>query len=134
MAQPGGVHAVRTPTSETRTLQEAPNTTPSPPSQKQETVTLVLRPRKKVSWDVETVDNEHMQKKSSKICCVFHKKETLEDSSDEDDDTQYKGKGKDLCHHQSDEEDDCGGHGGKGKAHCHDHQSVEVAESSEKFK
>lgn len=122
MAHHGALN--RTPVNATQILQEAPNTTPAPTPQ-QETVTLVLRPRKKVSWNAETVDNEHMQKKSSKICCVFHKKETLEDSSDED-----EGKGKGHCHDQSDEGDDCGQ---KRKAHSH-HQSGEVAESSEKSK
>lgn len=32
-----------------------------------------FRRQRKVTWTPETVDNEHMNKKSSKICCIFHK-------------------------------------------------------------
>lgn len=35
---------------------------------------LKLRRRKKVTWSADTVDNEHMNKKSSKICCIHHSK------------------------------------------------------------
>ncbi|KAL3694369.1 hypothetical protein R1sor_008020 [Riccia sorocarpa] len=77
---------------------------PPPPAQvREEAVTLVLRPRKQVSWRDGTVDNEHLQKKSSKICCVYHKNEELEDYSDEEDDTEQK---KNACQH--------------GHSHCHD--------------
>ncbi|PPD86160.1 hypothetical protein GOBAR_DD16919 [Gossypium barbadense] len=45
-------------------------------SQPQEALVLELRPRKKkVTWKEGTVDNEFMNKKSSKICC----KKELED-------------------------------------------------------
>ncbi|CAM6091893.1 unnamed protein product [Calypogeia fissa] len=124
----------RVPIGASQTLQEeAPTVTPALPTQ-QETIILVLRPRKKVSWDAGTVDNENMQKKSSKMCCVFHKKQMADDSSDEDDDccgSEGRGKGH---HHHCDEEDDCGDDG-KGKAHHHHylhHQSGEVAEFSGK--
>lgn len=44
------------------------------------------RKKKKVSWKDGTVDNEFMQKKSSKKCCIFHKEKPFdEDDSDEDD-------------------------------------------------
>lgn len=33
-----------------------------------------LKRRKKVTWTADTVDNEHMNKKSSKICCIHHSK------------------------------------------------------------
>lgn len=40
-----------------------------------------------VTWTPDTVDNEHMNKKKSKICCVFKKKRAFgEDSSDDDED------------------------------------------------
>ncbi|XP_021292482.1 type 1 phosphatases regulator YPI1, partial [Herrania umbratica] len=49
-------------------------------SQPQETLVLELRPRKKkVTWKKGTVDNEFMNKKSSKICCVFHKEKPFAD-------------------------------------------------------
>ncbi|KAL1533811.1 protein phosphatase 1 regulatory subunit INH3-like [Salvia divinorum] len=47
---------------------------------------LVLKlklPKKKVSWKEGTVDNEFMNKKSSKKCCIFHKEKPFdEDDSD----------------------------------------------------
>lgn len=33
---------------------------------------VVLKRRKKVTWSEDTVDNEHMNRKSSKVCCIFH--------------------------------------------------------------
>lgn len=40
-------------------------------------------PKKKVSWKEGTVDNEFMNKKSSKKCCIFHKEKPFdEDDSD----------------------------------------------------
>ena len=35
---------------------------------------IKLKRRKKVTWTEDTVDNEHLNKKSSKICCIFHSK------------------------------------------------------------
>lgn len=35
---------------------------------------IKLKRRKKVTWTQDTIDNEHMNKKSSKICCIFHSK------------------------------------------------------------
>lgn len=40
----------------------------------------------RVTWDPSTIDNEHMNKKSSKICCIFHRKRSW-DSSDDDSDS-----------------------------------------------
>lgn len=46
---------------------------------------------RRVTWTEETVDNEHMGKKSSKVCCIYKKKHALfgessseSDSSDDD--------------------------------------------------
>ncbi|KAB5556442.1 hypothetical protein DKX38_007351 [Salix brachista] len=65
--------------------------------QQQQTLTLRLnRPKKKVSWKEDTVDNEYMQKKSSKICCIFHKEKPFdEDDSDDDDDCNHDHKSDD---------------------------------------
>jgi hypothetical protein len=39
-----------------------------------------------VTWDKDVVDNEHMNKKSSKKCCIFHKARSFgESDSDESD-------------------------------------------------
>lgn len=40
----------------------------------------------RVTWDPSTIDNEHMNKKSSKMCCIFHRKRSW-DSSDSDSDS-----------------------------------------------
>lgn len=46
---------------------------------------LSLKEKKNVSWAEDTVDNEHMGKKKSKICCIFHRPRLNPDdpSSDE---------------------------------------------------
>ncbi|CAL9177428.1 unnamed protein product [Musa hybrid cultivar] len=62
-------------------------TTSSQRSQPPETLVLRLkRPKKKVSWKEGTVDNEFLNRKSSKKCCIFHKQKPFdEDDSDEED-------------------------------------------------
>eukprot|EP01016_Furgasonia_blochmanni_P045343 TRINITY_DN6375_c0_g1_i3.p1 TRINITY_DN6375_c0_g1~~TRINITY_DN6375_c0_g1_i3.p1 ORF type:complete len:123 (+),score=14.30 TRINITY_DN6375_c0_g1_i3:148-516(+) len=43
---------------------------------------LKPKPRRSVQWVADTVDNEHMNKKKSNICCIYHKpKEDGESSS-----------------------------------------------------
>ncbi|KAI8378015.1 phosphatase inhibitor-domain-containing protein [Radiomyces spectabilis] len=39
------------------------------------------RPRA-IRWDEDVVDNEHMNKKKSKICCIYHKPHVVGESSD----------------------------------------------------
>ncbi|CAD2111943.1 protein phosphatase inhibitor 3, putative [Plasmodium vinckei petteri] len=47
------------------------------------TVRIVkLTPKKKVTWDKNTVDNEHANKKSSKVCCKYKKPKRFDESSD----------------------------------------------------
>lgn len=47
------------------------------------TKTLVLKLIKskvrKVTFSKETIDNEHLNKKKSKICCIFHSKNENKD-------------------------------------------------------
>ncbi|XP_039683320.1 protein phosphatase 1 regulatory subunit INH3 [Medicago truncatula] len=65
-----------------------PSSSSSRQEQQQPEVLFLLlnRKKKKVSWKDGTVDNEFMQKKSSKKCCIFHKEKPFdEDDSDEDD-------------------------------------------------
>jgi len=56
-------------------------------------VTLKLRKpkaEKKVSWTTATVDNEHMNKKKSKCCCIYEKpKEFGESDTESDDDCDH---------------------------------------------
>ena len=50
------------------------------------TVRLVLKKQKKakkVVWAEGTVDNEGMEKKSSKKCCIYHKPKAFGESSSE---------------------------------------------------
>ena len=49
---------------------------------------LHLRPSKRklkkkplVRWTEDTVDNEHMNKKKTKICCIFHPQRQFDDGS-----------------------------------------------------
>eukprot|EP00116_Pleurobrachia_bachei_P017286 sb/3477548/ len=53
---------------------------------------VVLKKKNKprgVQWDESTaIDNEHMNKKSSKVCCIYHKPKEFGESDSEDD-----------CHH-----------------------------------
>ncbi|GAC96471.1 hypothetical protein PHSY_004051 [Pseudozyma hubeiensis SY62] len=40
-------------------------------------------PSRRVVWTDETVDNEGMGRKKSKICCIYHKPKAFDESSDE---------------------------------------------------
>ncbi|KAI9307211.1 phosphatase inhibitor-domain-containing protein [Cunninghamella echinulata] len=60
-----------------------------------------------VRWDDDVVDNEHMGKKKSKICCIYHKprevgessdSESSSNSSDSDSDSDDHSNGR--CRHQ----------------------------------
>ncbi|OMJ13415.1 Type 1 phosphatases regulator YPI1 [Smittium culicis] len=43
--------------------------------------------RPKVRWAEDTVDNEHMGKKKSKVCCIFKKQRNWDESDTEDSDS-----------------------------------------------
>ncbi|KAL5012562.1 hypothetical protein ScPMuIL_011113 [Solemya velum] len=62
---------------------------------------------KKVKWTTETVDNEHMDKKKSKCCCIYEKPKIFGESSSS----------------EGDSDDDCTGscRGHKKKCYRHDH-------------
>ncbi|XP_068975624.1 E3 ubiquitin-protein ligase PPP1R11 [Bombus flavifrons] len=69
-------------------------------SQDVPTVRLCLRkPRsnKKVQWTQGTVDNEHMNKKKSKCCCIYEKPRSFGESSSEDSDDECE-----HCHGHKD--------------------------------
>jgi len=54
----------------------------------EEVITLILKLKvqKRVSWDPGVIDNEHMNKKKSKCCCVYvPPKDRLDVSDDESD-------------------------------------------------
>ena len=59
-----------------------------------QTLVLNLRERPQITWTEDTIDNEHMGKKSSKRCCIFHKvKKFAESDSDETSDEEDGGDG-----------------------------------------
>ncbi|KAM8793808.1 E3 ubiquitin-protein ligase PPP1R11 [Eudromia elegans] len=52
----------------------------------QRSVTLRLRkrpPRRRVEWSSDTVDNEHLGRRSSKCCCIYEKPRAFGESSTE---------------------------------------------------
>ncbi|PZC73429.1 hypothetical protein B5X24_HaOG209525 [Helicoverpa armigera] len=76
---------------------------------------ITLRPtrpetRKKVVWTEDTVDNEHMNKKKSKCCCIYEKPKKFGESDSEDSDDELencsghveKKRGKRYHHHDHD--------------------------------
>ncbi|XP_014220826.1 protein phosphatase 1 regulatory subunit 11 [Trichogramma pretiosum] len=52
---------------------------------------------KKVKWTQGTVDNEHMNKKKSKCCCIYEKPKKFGESSSEDSDDECE-----HCHGSKD--------------------------------
>ncbi|KAH3798056.1 E3 ubiquitin-protein ligase PPP1R11-like [Dreissena polymorpha] len=77
-----------------------------PPQQPATTPVQVLKLKnpkndKKVKWTNETVDNEHLNKKKSKCCCIYEKPRMFGESSDEEEDHDCTGhcRGhKDKCY------------------------------------
>ncbi|TMW63126.1 hypothetical protein Poli38472_002067 [Pythium oligandrum] len=47
------------------------------------TYRVQLRPRPRVTFDEDVVDNEHLGRKKSNKCCIFHKKRAFGESSSE---------------------------------------------------
>jgi len=91
MADPVPTQGVSDATSSTVTIV-------STDTQDGELPTLTLRLKKpkndkKVQWTTETVDNEDMNKKKSKCCCIFNKPRQFDESSSEDSDDEC-----DHCH------------------------------------
>ena len=71
-----------------------------------EEVHLVLKPRRGVKWSEETVDNEGLGRKSSKRCCIFHKRRKFDESESESGSEAGSGS----------EGEGGGGEGGRGRA------------------
>ncbi|GFV69716.1 protein phosphatase 1 regulatory subunit 11 [Trichonephila clavipes] len=44
--------------------------------------------KKKVAWSADTVDNENLNKKKSKCCCIYEKPRMFGESSSESDDDE----------------------------------------------
>lgn len=70
------------------------------------TLRLQLTRRRRVRWTSDTHDNEHENKRSSKSCCIFHKKRKWDESSSEsgediDDSDDDHGNDHDDCYDDS---------------------------------
>ncbi|XP_072845307.1 E3 ubiquitin-protein ligase PPP1R11 [Pogona vitticeps] len=63
-------------------------------------LTIKLRkrkPAKKVEWSSDTVDNEHLGRRSSKCCCIYEKPRAFGESSTESEDEEDEGCGNAHC-------------------------------------
>ncbi|KAL2112481.1 hypothetical protein VUR80DRAFT_7478 [Thermomyces stellatus] len=76
--QPQTNHA---PATQTQTV-AAPEQSPAPPAP-----ILRLRgahtSRRRVQWTEDVVDNEKLNRKKSKVCCIYHRPKAVDESSDE---------------------------------------------------
>nr|XP_033772818.1 E3 ubiquitin-protein ligase PPP1R11 isoform X1 [Geotrypetes seraphini] len=64
-------------------------TTVTEPENRSLTIKLRKRkPDKKVEWSSDTVDNEHMGRRSSKCCCIYEKPRAFGESSSESEDEE----------------------------------------------
>ncbi len=55
---------------------------------------MIYDKQKKVSWTTDTVDNEYLNKKKSKCCCIYQKPHNFDESSSED---EHEDKDCALC-------------------------------------
>lgn len=77
---------------------------------------LRLSRRARVRWSDDTHDNEHDGKKSSKSCCIFHKKRAWDESSTESEDDPSEDDGN---QHGSSEDKDGDGESSNQQGHMH---------------
>ncbi|VTT75579.1 unnamed protein product [Fusarium fujikuroi] len=82
-----------------------------------------------VQWAEDVVDNEGLGRKSSKVCCIYHKPKAVDESSDESssdsdsdsdsgsdrDGAQPAGGKRQSCGHEHGHSHGCGRRNGKGK-------------------
>ncbi|KAF6069627.1 Protein phosphatase inhibitor family protein [Candida albicans] len=109
----------RTIVQENNVLRLRPGSEPTPSSsnqqppqqeQQQETTSTKKKKKKKapkVRWTEGTVDNEHMNKKKTKICCIFHPQRSF-DEEVEDDKHNHSCSSSDESSDSSDNEGDKG--------------------------
>ncbi|XP_070593873.1 E3 ubiquitin-protein ligase PPP1R11 isoform X2 [Erythrolamprus reginae] len=68
--------------------------------QENRSLTIKLRkrkPSKKVEWSSDTVDNEHLGRRSSKCCCIYEKPRAFDESSTESEEEDDEGCGNAHC-------------------------------------
>eukprot|EP00036_Acanthoecidae_sp_10tr_P010414 CAMPEP_0182920036 /NCGR_PEP_ID=MMETSP0105_2-20130417/3168_1 /TAXON_ID=81532 ORGANISM="Acanthoeca-like sp., Strain 10tr" /NCGR_SAMPLE_ID=MMETSP0105_2 /ASSEMBLY_ACC=CAM_ASM_000205 /LENGTH=147 /DNA_ID=CAMNT_0025057355 /DNA_START=284 /DNA_END=727 /DNA_ORIENTATION=+ len=78
--------------------------------------------RPRIRWAAGTVDNEHLGRKSSKKCCIYHKPRAFGESSDESDFED----GEEGHHHHHHHHDDHHHHDGDGGCSGHHHGSGNI--------
>ncbi|EPX70720.1 protein phosphatase inhibitor [Schizosaccharomyces octosporus yFS286] len=72
--------------SQTITANDAPYQVPEERQVEEHVLRLQPESRgRRVRWANNTVDNENMNKKKSKVCCIFHKAKRFDESSSESD-------------------------------------------------
>ncbi|XP_077017299.1 E3 ubiquitin-protein ligase PPP1R11 isoform X1 [Tamandua tetradactyla] len=80
------------------TVTETTVTVTTEPENRSLTIKLRKRkPEKKVEWSSDTVDNEHMGRRSSKCCCIYEKPRAFGESSTESDEEEEEGCGHAHC-------------------------------------
>ncbi|KAL3459974.1 phosphatase inhibitor-domain-containing protein [Aspergillus heterothallicus] len=67
-------------------------------------------PTRRIRWSEDVVDNEGLGKKSSKVCCIYHKARPVGESSSESESSD-----------SSDSDSDTGASNGNGRRSCRNH-------------
>ncbi|EEB09775.1 protein phosphatase inhibitor [Schizosaccharomyces japonicus yFS275] len=86
------------------TDEQTATTTTTTPAVQDEPVVLHLRGEtsgRRVHWSQNTVDNEHLNKKKSKICCIYHKLREFDESSSEESDSDSGSDSDSSCCHKN---------------------------------
>ncbi|KAM3847588.1 E3 ubiquitin-protein ligase PPP1R11 isoform 1-T1 [Vipera latastei] len=85
-------------TSKVRPTTTVTETEVTEPENRSLTIKLRKRkPSKKVEWSSDTVDNEHLGRRSSKCCCIYEKPRAFDESSTESEDEDDEGCGNAHC-------------------------------------
>ncbi|EKG21413.1 hypothetical protein MPH_01272 [Macrophomina phaseolina MS6] len=74
--------------------------------------------RRHIQWAEDVIDNEGMGKKSSKVCCIYHKQREFGESSDESSDDSSSDDDSDS---EPDNSTARPTNSGRGRAHHHSH-------------
>jgi len=51
--------------------------------EEQNNIVHLKQQSRRIQWEEGTIDNEHMNKKKSSRCCIYHKPRKFDESSDE---------------------------------------------------
>ncbi|KAI8934083.1 hypothetical protein NX059_008846 [Plenodomus lindquistii] len=84
--------------------------------------------QRRIQWAEDVIDNEGMGKKSSKVCCIYHKPRAADESSDDDDSSDNSSSDSDSDSEPDNSTARPAGRNGEGrgrKPHSHDHGDCE---------